>query len=94
MVRQIPLTAHSRELLEQRDGVLEEVKRCDLPNVQAFGSIAIGDANENSDIDLLVSTVPNAKLGFEMYGLTEFVAKLTGRKVDMLFDDRMELKDA
>ncbi|MCY4096389.1 MAG: nucleotidyltransferase domain-containing protein [Gammaproteobacteria bacterium] len=93
MVRQIPLTVHSRDLLEHRDEVLAEAKRCDLTNVRVFGSIARGDANETSDIDLLVSVVPNSKLGFEMYGLPVFVEKLTGRKVDMLFDDQLEPKD-
>ena len=93
MVRRIPLTPHSSALLAHRDEVLEAAKRCDLTNVRVFGSIARGDANEDSDIDLLVSIVPDSKLGFEVYGLPVLVEKLTGRKVDMLFDDQLEPKD-
>ena len=93
MHRQIPLTPHSRPLLEHRDEVLEAAKRCDLTNVRVFGSIARGDANEDSDIDLLVAAMPGSKLGFEMYGLPVLVEKLTGRKVDMLFDDQLRPKD-
>ncbi len=93
MVRRIPLTPHSRALLEHRDEVLEAAKRCDLTNVRVFGSIARGDANEDSDIDLLVSVVPDSRLGFEMYGLPVLVERLTGRKVDMLFDDQLRPKD-
>lgn len=93
MVRHIPLTPHSRALLEHRDEVLEAAKRCDLTNVRVFGSIARGDADENSDIDLLVSVLPNTKLGFEVFGLPVVVEKLTGRKVDMLFDDQLKKKD-
>ena len=58
-----------------------------------FGSIAREDANEDSDIDLLVSVVPGSRLGFEMYGSPVLVESLTGRKVDMLFDDQLRPKD-
>ena len=93
MARQIPLTPHSRALLEHRDEILEAAKHCDLTNVRVFGSVARGDANADSDIDLLVSVLPNSKLGFELYGLPVLVEKLTGRKVDMLFDDQLKPKD-
>ena len=93
MVRQIPVTPHSRVLLEHRDEVLEAAKRCDLTNVRVFGSIARGDADASSDIDLLVSVVPDSKLGFELYGLPVLVEKLTGRKVDMVFDDQLRPKE-
>ena len=92
MARQIPLTPHSRELLAHREEILEEAKRCDLTNVRVFGSMARGDADEQSDIDLLVSVVPNSKLGFGLFGLPVLVEKLTGRRVDMLFDDQLEPK--
>lgn len=92
MDRHIPMTPHSRALLEHREELLEEAKRCDLTNVRVFGSMARGDADEHSDIDLLVSVVPNSKLGLGLYGLPVLVEKLTGRKVDMLFDDQLKPK--
>lgn len=92
MERKIPLTPHSRVLLEHRDEVLEEAKRCRLRNIRVFGSMARGDADENSDIDLLVAIEPDAKLGFELSALPLFVEKLTGRKVDMLLETELEPK--
>lgn len=92
MDRHIPMTPHSRALLEHREELLEEAKRCDLTNVRVFGSMARGDADEDSDIDLLVTVVPNSKLGFGLFGLPALVEKLTGRRVDMLFDDQLEPK--
>ena len=92
MDRRIPLTPHSRALLEHREELLEEAERCDLTNVRVFGSMARGDADEHSDIDLLVSVVPDSKLGFGIYGLPVLVEKLTGRRVDMLFDDQLKPK--
>ncbi len=92
MDRHIPMTPHSRVLLEHREELLDEAKRCDLTNVRVFGSMARGDADEHSDIDLLVSVVPNSKLGFGLFGLPALVEKLTGRRVDMLFDEQLEPK--
>lgn len=86
------MTPHSRVLLEHREELLDEAKRCDLTNVRVFGSMARGDADEHSDIDLLVSVVPNSKLGFGLFGLPALVEKLTGRRVDMLFDEQLEPK--
>ena len=60
-----------------------------MTDVRVFGSIARGDADENSDVDLLVAVVPGADGGFSLFGLSVLVEELTGRKVDMLFDSQM-----
>ena len=89
MDRQIPLTPHSKALLEHRDELLAEAKRCGLTDVRVFGSVARGDADENSDVDLLVSVVPGADGGLSLFGLSVLVEEVTGRKVDMLFDSQL-----
>ena len=51
MDRQIPLTPHSRALMEHRDELLAVARNSGLTNVRVFGSMARGDADENSDVD-------------------------------------------
>lgn len=89
MDRQIPLTPHSRALLEHRDELLEAARQSGLTNVRVFGSIARGDADENSDVDLLATIVPGAVGGFNLCGLSVLAEEVTGRKVDMLFDSQL-----
>ena len=89
MDRQIPLTPHSKALLEHRDELLAEAKRCGLTNVRVFGSMARGDADENSDVDLLVSVQQGTRPGLKSLDLSILAAELTGRKVDLLFDSQL-----
>ena len=85
------MTPHSRTLFEHRDELLAEAKRCGLSNVRVFGSIARGDATENSDIDLLAAVDSSNQCGyFHLLGLAVLAEKLTGRKVDLLFDSQLE----
>ena len=53
-----------------------EVEYCYL-----FGSYARGEANENSDIDLVVATEIT---GMEFYGLCEYLREALHKKVDLL----------
>lgn len=52
-------------------------------NIRVFGSVARGESTDNSDIDFLVSFLPNASL-FDQAGLIEDLGSLFGRKVDVL----------
>lgn len=53
--------------------------------VEVFGSVARGDAHEDSDIDLLVEFLPDTKVGlFEMGGLKEDLEERLGCRVDLL----------
>ena len=84
------MTPHSRALLEHRDELLAEAKRCGLTNVRVFGSIARGDADENSDIDLLVSYVPESRAGFHAFGFAGYAQELLGLKVDVAFEGGLD----
>ena len=68
MDHQIPLTPHSRALLEHRDELLEVAGECGLTNVRVFGSMAGGQADDNSDVDILAAIVPGTKAGFRLFG--------------------------
>jgi len=47
-----------------------------------FGSVARGDATQDSDVDILVDL--EKPLGWEIVDLREFLRDLLGRKVDLV----------
>jgi uncharacterized protein len=47
---------------ERRDEILRLAKRHGAQNIRVFGSVARGEANENSDLDLLVAWEPGRSL--------------------------------
>ncbi len=56
-----------------------------LENVRVFGSMARGDAGDESDVDLLV-TAPEGTSGLALGGLLMDASELLDRKVDVLSD--------
>ncbi|MBF0456961.1 MAG: nucleotidyltransferase family protein [Nitrospirae bacterium] len=60
-----------------------------------FGSIARGDARENSDVDVLVDFTENADL-FDYVGLELFLEEKLNRRVDVVPRDtiRSEIRNA
>lgn len=51
--------------------------------VMVFGSVARGDADDDSDVDLLVEFLPEATL-FDLAALELTLADLLGRPVDVM----------
>lgn len=73
-----------QELLSaHRDEILATAKRRRATNVRVFGSVARGDATEESDIDILVDLLPNASL-FDLGGLNGELEVLLGVSVDVV----------
>ncbi len=72
------IESHRREILELaiRHGVTQ---------VRVFGSMARGDADENSDVDLLVRPLPGTSL-LDLGGLVMDAEDLLGRRVDVMSD--------
>ena len=71
-------------LIEQhRAEILALAEKRGITDVRVFGSMARGDANEASDVDLLV-TLPAGKSGLALGGLLMDVQDLLGRRVDVL----------
>ena len=73
-------------LLTHRDGILRIAERHGARNVRVFGSAARGDATDESDIDLLVSTTEHTSPWFPA-GLTLELQDLLGRRVDVVTED-------
>ena len=70
---------------------VDEAKLADLcrqyhvRELSVFGSAACGEMRPDSDIDLLVEFIPDAKVDlFEYSGLMLDLSKLIGRKVDLV----------
>ncbi len=68
-----------------RAEILALAKRRGINNVRVFGSMARGDADEASDVDLLVS-IPRNKSGLALGGLLMDVQELVQRRVDIVSD--------
>jgi len=71
-------------LLEQkREQILETVHRYGAYDVRIFGSVARGEANEASDIDILVNLEPGRSL-MDLGGLLYDLQILLGAEVDVV----------
>ncbi|PWU05289.1 MAG: nucleotidyltransferase [Terriglobia bacterium] len=64
----------------RRDEILRLAARHGAQNVRVFGSVARGQADENSDLDLLVSWEPGRSL-LDHAGLVQDLQELLGVKV-------------
>jgi predicted nucleotidyltransferase len=70
-------------LKEKREGILHLAKKYGAYNVRVFGSVARGEADEKSDIDLLVDMEPGRSL-LDLIGLLMDLESLLGCKVDVV----------
>jgi uncharacterized protein len=70
----------------KRDEILRIAERHGVRDVRVFGSVARGDATENSDIDLLVSAGEETSPWFPAALVAE-LERLLGRKVDVVTED-------
>lgn len=75
----------------QRNTVREAVSRFNVANLRVFGSVVRGTDQENSDLDLLVDTLPGATL-FDLGGLQVELEALLGIHVDVLTPGDLPLK--
>jgi predicted nucleotidyltransferase len=70
-------------LKAKRDEILQLRAKYGARNVRVFGSVARGEADEQSDIDLLVEFEPNRSL-LDHAGLWVELQELLGVKVDVV----------
>lgn len=77
-----------------RKEILALAERHGARDVRVFGSMARGDADDSSDVDLLVSFVPG-RSGLDQGALLVDVQELLKRRVDVVTEPalRPELRD-
>ena len=82
------------QVRDKRQVLIALANRCKAENVRVFGSVARGEANEESDLDLLVHFRDGASL-FDLIDLKEEAEKLLGLDVDVVSDGGLSpyLKD-
>jgi uncharacterized protein len=73
-------------LKENREEILKIAAKHGARNVRVFGSVARGEADEASDIDLLVSFDPEAGL-LQHAALIRELREFLGRRVDVVDDE-------
>ncbi len=79
------MTKLEKLLTEKREEILRICAKHGARNVRVFGSIARGEADERSDIDLLVEMEPGRTLLDHARLLLE-LDELLGRRVDVVSD--------
>lgn len=67
----------------KREDILRTASKYGAYNVRVFGSVARGEADEKSDIDLLVDMEPGRSL-FDLGGLLTDLEELLGCNVDVV----------
>ncbi|MFQ5897854.1 MAG: nucleotidyltransferase family protein [Candidatus Methylomirabilia bacterium] len=70
-------------LKEKREEILRIATKHGARNVRVFGSVARGEADEESDLDFLVDMEPGRSL-LDMGGLLMELRALLGRDVDVV----------
>jgi len=76
------------DILRRRDEIIAIAKRYGASDIRIFGSVARGDATENSDVDFIVRFEPGRSL-FDHGGLVMDLRELLGMKVDVIDEDAM-----
>lgn len=69
----------------RRDALEEILGRYGATNPRLFGSVARGNANDKSDLDLLVDLLPaRGNELLRVAGISEELSELLGRRVDVV----------
>ena len=71
----------------EKEKIIEICKRNDISYCALFGSFARGEADEDSDIDLLVRF--SKPVGWKFYGIAEDLQEVLGKKVDLATENML-----
>jgi predicted nucleotidyltransferase len=76
-------------LKDKREEILRVAEKHGASNIRVFGSVARGEANENSDVDLLVDWDYERISAWGGAGLFEELEALLGRRVDIATEQQL-----
>lgn len=83
------LTPIAQKLNAQRQAILQIAQTYGADNLRIFGSVARGDDDFASDLDLLVDLEPGRSL-FDLGGLTMDLQELLGCKIDIVTENGLK----
>ncbi len=72
------------------DRIGEICRRYKIREMSVFGSAARGDMREDSGIDIMVVFDPDARPGWDYFGIADELANLLGRPVDFGTKDSLK----
>ena len=78
----------SAVLEQQRDTIRSLVLQAGMVNPRVFGSVARGEDEDGSDLDLLIDPAPHTSL-LKMAALEAELAEATGIKIDLRTPDEI-----
>ena len=85
-----------RKALRGLEAVTAVRRRYSVKRIAVFGSVARDEANQGSDLDLLVEFEPGARIGlFEFVRLKRALSEIVGCEADLVTAEalRVEMRD-
>lgn len=68
------------------DIICQYFSRKPIEKAWVFGSFLRGEQRPDSDIDILITFVPNTKMGLQFFGMIDDLEKLLNRSVDLVVE--------
>ncbi len=78
----------NRLITNNRNAIKEIARRYNATNIRVFGSMARGDADPDSDVDILADLDTNTSL-LDRIAMTQEIEDLLGRKIDLVTPDKL-----
>lgn len=68
------------------DIICQYFSRKPIEKAWVFGSFSRGEQRPDSDIDILITFVPNTKMGLQFFGMIDDLENLLNRSVDLVVE--------
>ena len=68
------------------DIICQYFSRKPIEKAWVFGSFSRGEQRPDSDIDILITFVPNTKMGLQFFGMIDDLEKLLNLSVDLVVE--------
>ena len=68
------------------DIICQYFSRKPIEKAWVFGSFSRGEQRPDSDIDILITFVPNTKMGLQFFGMIDDLEKLLNRSVELVVE--------
>ena len=78
----VPVTVPG--LVVDAERLRELCRRYGVARLEVFGSVSRGEAEPDSDVDVLYELEPGARLGWDIEKLADELSALLGRRVDLV----------